>query len=173
MRYSAVVMIAWSVVLILAGYPRVSPALALEPEPEALTPVGNLAIQAAPVRITLAVEFVEPSNVAVLDSEGSQIGEGDHVGEVKCNNNCAKSTQLEINYIRYVYRASSLQFVDAQAGRAVVEGTGTIDGDGKKERFRFTAIFEDNGDGTIATTYVASRSDASFAIPRTPGTLTF
>jgi hypothetical protein len=173
MKYSAVVMIAWSIVLILAATPSMSPVLALEPEREALAPIGGMAVQAAPERISFAVEFAEPSNVTVFDLSGNEIGQGNHSGGIKCNNNCAKSTYLEIHNVRYVYRASSLQFVDADAGRAIVEGTGTVDGGGMKERFKFTAFFQDNGDGTITTTYEASRPDASFIIPETPGALTF
>ena len=51
----------------------------------------------------------------------------------------------------------------------LVGGKGTVSNDGQKERFLFTATFENNRDGTVAVRYEASRPDASFVIPRVPG----
>jgi hypothetical protein len=73
----------------------------------------------------------------------------------------------------YEYKAASLRAFDPGSETAVVAGTGTSSNGGKKERFTFTAAFQNNGDGTLSASYSASRPDASFHIPSSPGEMEF
>jgi hypothetical protein len=108
----------------------------------------------------------------VLDLAGDPIGEGEHGGEARCKpNNCNKNTHLILGKVGIEYRFRTLQVRDDEAGRFILAGTGIINNGRQKERFTFTAIVQDNRDGTITVTYVASRPDASFIIPDVPGTI--
>lgn len=121
----------------------------------------------------LTIFLDDTSPVQVLDPGGTLIGEGVHGGGVTCRNNCQDSTLLQLDGMQYTYKVKRSQDVDAIEKRAIIEGTGTIDGNGRTQRFSFTASFEDNGDGTISAAYDASISGASFIIPSTVGTLRF
>jgi hypothetical protein len=70
-----------------------------------------------------------------------------------------------ISTAEYQYKFKTWQAHDLDARRLVVAGSGTILNGDQKERFLFTATIQDNRDGTLAVTYVASRPDASFIIP--------
>jgi len=115
------------------------------------------------------------ATVNITDLSGAEIGEGIHEGEINCNpsENCNKKTHLSflINTAEYEYRFSEIQAIDIEARRAIVAGVGTVIINGQRNRFLFTATFEDIGFGNISTTYVASRPDASFLIPSTPGVM--
>ena len=125
----------------------------------------------------ITVIFTDPLNIPITDLSGNFIGEGIHIGDVRCKSNkCNRNTELQFTIPLtdpvYTYKFTTRQAFDPEAGRAVVAGTGTISSRGQKERFSFTATFEDNRDGTVSVTYVASRPDASFIVPRSPGTFT-
>lgn len=113
----------------------------------------------------------------VTDLSGNFVGQGVHVGEVRCKNgHCNKRIQLDLSLsqpltdvVTLEYRFTTLQALVPEDGRAVVSGTGTIFSRSQQERFLFTATFQDNGDGTVWVRYEASRPDASFIIPRAPG----
>lgn len=107
--------------------------------------------------------------VAITDPGGALVGEGSHRGQLLCNNRCSHQTQLEVNGIAYQYRFEVRQALDPDAGVVVVSGRGTLSDGGQKERFSFTATVEDNRDGTVWVRYDASRPDASFVVPETPG----
>ena len=116
--------------------------------------------------------FTDLLDIEITDLSGNVVGEGQHEGKVRCsgNSNCSQATQLQLNGIEYEYKFKARQALDPDERRAVVEGTGTIVRDDKKERFLFTATFEDNRDGTVRVRYEASRPDASFRVPKSPGT---
>ena len=106
----------------------------------------------------------------ILDLSGNILGEGLHFGRVKCTgDNCSQKTTIVLDGVEYTYKFSSRQAHDPDARRLVVEGIGTLTNERQKERFSFTATFEDNRDGTVKTAYVASRPDASFVVPDTSG----
>lgn len=115
----------------------------------------------------------------VTDLVRNPVGEGIHTGAVKCKNgHCNKKTQLDLDlggsttdFVTLEYKFHALQAVDVEARRAVVSGSGTITSPGQKERFSFYATFQDNGDGTVNVRYDASRPDASFIIPGSPGSV--
>ena len=137
----------------------------------------NLAPRAqAQPDFVITIIFTDPFSVEIQDLSGNVIGEGDHEGKVRCNgDNCNRNTQLTFGIpltdpFEIEYKFTSRQAFDPEAAALVVAGTGTIASRGQKERFSFTATFRDNRDGTVSVTYVASRPDASFRIPRTPGT---
>lgn len=130
------------------------------------------------------------SSVEIRDLSGNVLGEGLHGGKVLCNaNNCTQATLIPYDLCAIitdplcgvaniaadtgiVYRFQSWQSLDlsdAGGGTVVVAGTGTTSNHGEKVRFSFTATFQDNGDGTVSVTYVATRPEASFVIPRAPG----
>jgi hypothetical protein len=165
--------IALATVLISQGTLRMmSPALALE---RAGTELVRLDPPAQPKEALYFIAFFTADlTIQILDLSGKIIGEGEHGGEVKCNrNNCNQATRLQLNDIEYKYKFTTRQALDPVAQRAVVEGMGTISSPGQKERFSFTATFQDNRDGTVLIRYGASRSDASFILPRAPGRLEF
>jgi hypothetical protein len=149
-----------------------SPALAQEPEAELNVPVA----QATPdVNVSFTVFFTDPGfNIQITDLAGNPVGEGEHGGQVRCNrNNCSQATQLQLNGITYEYKFKTRQDVDPIARRVIVSGKGTLFTNGRSERFEFVAIFQDNQDGTVTVRYEASRPDASFIIPRSPGRFEF
>jgi hypothetical protein len=121
---------------------------------------------------SVIVDFPDPVGTDVTDLAGSLIGEGVHVGILRCYDiRCAQKTQLQLTETAvYEYKFKDLQAFDPLGQTVVVAGDGVIsDGDGK-QRFRFTATLENNGDGTVFVRYEASRPDASFIIPAAPGT---
>lgn len=128
----------------------------------------------APPQVVHTIYYTDPGFHVVLNLAGNPVGEGVHVGEVSCRDeNCNKKTQLELlvgsERISFEYQFKTLQALDPEARRSVVAGRGTLHNGVRRERFLFTATFEDNRDGTVSVTYVASRPDASFIIPGLPG----
>ncbi len=150
--------------------------LAQEPQEQALTAPPNLEPRMQPLpQIVHVVVFTDPANHVVQDLAGNSIGEGVHIGEVRCKgDNCNHKTQLDLlvgsERIGYEYQFKTLLMLDPEGRRSVVTGIGSLYSGPQKERFSFTATFEDNGDGTVFVTYIASRPDASFIIPSSPGT---
>lgn len=71
-----------------------------------------------------------------------------------------------------IYKTKTRTALDSERGVVVVAGTGMIRTNSQKVGFSFSAIFQDNNDGTIYARYDASNPDASFIILATPGTLT-
>ncbi|HEX6383761.1 MAG TPA: hypothetical protein VF177_03725 [Anaerolineae bacterium] len=153
-----------------------SAVLAQEPQEQELTGYVNLEPGMQPLpQIRHIVVFTDPSLHVVLDLAGNAIGEGVHIGAVSCRgDNCNKKTQLDLlvgsDRVGYEYQFKTLLALDPEERRSVVAGTGTIYSGRQKARFLFTATFQDNRDGTVSVTYVASRPDASFLIPMSPGT---
>jgi hypothetical protein len=163
-------------VVISIGLLQISPALALErvgTEPMYLDPLAQPPL---PDHLRFVAFFDDDLTVQITDLIGDVIGEGVHGGRVKCNGtSCSQQTYLRLDTASaetttYEYRFSSRQAIDPVARSVVVTGTGTISSQGQKERFSFTAVLQDNRDGTVSVTYVASRLDASFIVPRAPGT---
>jgi hypothetical protein len=145
-----------------------------------LGPLGMTAIvQAAPN--TILVTFTDTSPIQYEDLEGNVIGEGVHVGELRCVGDiCNQKIEFKpvwpqptTDTVVFTYKFKSRGAFDPLDERVVVSGTGTISSGSPKIRFSFTGFFQNNGDGTVQVTYVASTSDASFFIPAAPGILTF
>jgi hypothetical protein len=165
-------------VVISIGLPEMSSALALEPagtEPMYLDPLA----QPPPPNaddFQFVAFFTDDLTVQITDPSGNVVGEGVHGGEVKCKRNgCSQQTYLSFGLplaesTVYEYKFTTRLALDPEEERVVVEGKGTISSRGQKERFSFTATFQNNRDGTVSVGYVASRPDASFIIPRAPGT---
>lgn len=120
--------------------------------------------------------FTDEVPIQITDLSGNVLGEGLHQGEVKCNsNNCSQKTVLSVGYyftdpVTYEYQFTTRQALDPEEERVVVSGKGRISSDGQKERFSFTATFQNNRDGTVWVRYEASIPDASFIIPYSSGT---
>jgi hypothetical protein len=128
------------------------------------------------------------SSVEIRDLSGNPLGEGLHGGLVLCGaSDCTQATVLTgycchdiwLTDTLYMHQGLSAeieygftirQSLDPVEQRAVVGGTGTISRRGETVGFSFTATFQNNRDGTVSVTYVASRPEASFVIPRAPGT---
>ena len=127
-----------------------------------------------PEIIDITIIFTDARNIDIRDLSGNVIGKGEHGGMVRCvTDRCSQKTSLSLTGgAEYEYRFTSLQALDPAAGRAVVGGEGKITTQGQKERFQFTAIFQDNRDGTLTVIYSASRPDASFIV-RAPGRMRF
>jgi hypothetical protein len=122
----------------------------------------------------VTVVFTDPASIEIKDLSGSVIGEGEHVGEVRCNfSNCNQKTQLsltsQLTSAEYEYRFTTRQALDPEARILVVAGSGKISNGNQKQKFQFTATFHDNGDGTVSARYEASRPEASFIIPNSRG----
>jgi hypothetical protein len=140
-------------------------------------PLGMIAaVQAAPDMILVA--FTDTSPIQYADLSGNVLGEGVHVGELRCvGENCNQKIEFEpvspqpTTGTLVEYKFKSRQAFDPVAERVVVSGTGTLFNGGLKTRFSFTGVFENNGDGTIKVTYIASTPEASFFIPAAPGAL--
>jgi hypothetical protein len=167
-------------VLISIGLLGLSPALANEGELSG--PVRQAAPEQPPPPeddFTWGVVFTDPAIIDVEDLSGEVIGEGVHLGEVRCNGDkCSQKTQLQFTPFfadpaEYEYKFSTRQALDPKKEKVVVAGTGTISSNGQKERFLFTATFRHNRDGTVWVKYEASRPDASFIIEKSPGTFSF
>lgn len=143
-----------------------------------LTAQMNSASKMAKPDIDFTVVFTDPAEyLVVYGLDGDPVGEGVHIGGVRCRgDNCNKNTQIlftippEGATISGVeYRFKNRIAIDPDARSVVAQGAGTIYSDGQKERFSFFATFEDNRDGTVFVRYDASRQDASFIIPKSPG----
>ena len=170
------VIIGLGAVFVSIGVLGMSPALAQD-----LQATGSVSLappqQAEPDDgIVIIVVFTDPFNVQITDLSGNVVGEGEHGGQVRCNgNNCSQKTQLDFTiYLTepwsLEYKFTTRQTLDPVEERVVVGGMGTISSRGQKERFLFTATFQNNRDGTVTVRYEASRPDASFIIPAAPGT---
>jgi hypothetical protein len=124
----------------------------------------------------VVVDFTDSGVGDVQDLAGNLIGQGEHTGTARCyDGNCGQRTELQLSSApatTYTYKFKDLQALDATAERAVVTGTGVISSENGKDKFVFSAIFENNEDGSLTVTYIASRPDASFMIPGAPGTFT-
>jgi len=133
-----VALVAMSLVVL-----TVSPALAQGSEPAVKVPLA----QPPPPDdddLQFIAFFTDELSIPITDQSGNVIGEGKHLGQVRCNrNNCSHKTNLELLNTEYEYKFSTRQALDPEAERAVVAGTGTISGRGQKARFSFTATFED------------------------------
>lgn len=120
------------------------------------------------------IHFQDPENpIEITDLSGTTVGQGTHVGQLRCEQTCNHKAQLQLNGIEYQYRFETIQALDPVEGLVIVAGRGTISNLGQKDRFLFTATLENNQDGTVWVRYDASRPDASFIIPNAPGTFTF
>ena len=169
---------AFGAMLILTGLLGMSPALAKGVE------VTEPVILAPPAQRppdddwVIIVVFTDPVTSQVTDLSGNVIGEGTHEGAARCNrNHCNQKTSLLYRIpltepYSIEYKFTTQQALDPEAERAVVKGTGTLSRRGQKERFSFTATFQNNMDGTVWVRYEASKPDASFIIPKSPGTFT-
>jgi hypothetical protein len=159
-----------------AGLLDVSPALALD---EATTGTQQQA-PPEPFYIDFTVVFTDPAIIEITDLAGVGVGQGTHLGLAKCHQSkCRHRVNLALTSasdpsVSYVieYRFSEPLVIDPDEGRAVLAGTGTLGGNGMKERFSFTATFEDKRDGSLAVTYVSSRPNASFNLV-SPGQMSF
>ena len=148
----------------------VAPVSAREQVP-VVAKTTNLAPSARPVPdIDYTIPLTDPDYSAVIfDLSGNRVGEGIHLGKVKCKgDNCSQTTSLDLEGTVYEYKFTTRLAHDPDARRLFVAGTGTLTRERQKERFSFTATFEDNRDGTVSSTYLASRPDASFSVPETP-----
>jgi hypothetical protein len=118
------------------------------------------------------VVFTHAVPSLVRDLGGVVVGEGTQLGKLMCNtSNCSQKVEVEIYYGTYLTNLLSIEYKFAtrladnpEERTVVVDGSGSITLDRMKERFRFTATFHDNRDGTVKATYEASRPDASFII---------
>jgi hypothetical protein len=123
--------------------------------------------------------FSDDVSIEIMGLSGNVVGEGIHGREIRCNRNkCSQQTVLSFGLpltdpIVYEYKFTTRQVLDPEEERVVVSGKGRITSRGQKERFSFTATFQNNKDGTVWVRYEASRPDASFIIPRSPGTFQF
>ena len=153
----------------------ISPVLAQEQE---LTrQVRSFPSMAKPAIDFNAVFTDPPQFLVVYDLSGNPVGEGVHLGEARCRgNNCNKNTQILFTVsftdpavLGVEYRFSNGVVLDPVERRAVVQGVGALYDGRQKERFTFTATFQDNRDGTISVRYEASIPYASFVIPNSPG----
>jgi hypothetical protein len=162
-------------VVVLIGLLAASPVLALERAGTGVAYLDSLAEQRAPDDLDAAIYFTHPLAVPVMDLSGNVVGEGVHVGAVKCaGDRCRHQTYLGFDIDSeeprvYEYKFGRRLAINAGEQVVVVEGKGTIFGGGQRERFSFTATFRNNGDGTVFVTYAASRPDASFIIASAPG----
>lgn len=149
-----------------------APVMAQQQEVVSAKAVEPQQAKPSQVEIDYTIYTTDPrrSLVQIQDLSGNMKGEGLHFGRVKCKgDNCSQSTTLVLDGAEYDYKFSYRQAHDPEARRLVVQGTGYVTNDRQKERFLFTAVFEDNRNGTFRTTYEASRPDASFIVPSTPG----
>ena len=158
------VVMALAAVLLLIGLMDVSSANAQE-NPGA-SPVR-------PPEFEFVVFLTDTLPVDITDLSGIPLPhQGQHGGRVSCHGEkCNQKTQLSFitEEAKYEYKFSTRLALDPVERRAVVAGTGTISTSGHKERFSFTATFEDLRDGTLYVRYEASNPGASFIIPSSPG----
>lgn len=124
----------------------------------------------------VGVVFTDPAVIEITNLGIGGAGEGTHTGRVRCNRaRCGQKTVVRFTNPSsdavYEYQFKTRQVLDLDPPeRLVVAGRGTVSSGGQKARFSFTATFQNNGDGTASVTYVASRPDASFVIPKSAGT---
>ena len=167
-------------VFALTGVLRSSPVLALESVETEVTP-WNVPAQPPPPKDDwiIVIVFTDPVTVPVLDISGQVVGEGVHLGQAKCRyTNCNQKIELELTSppttaLSIEYQFTTRQAFDPTERSVVISGKGTRTSDSQKEKFTFVATFRDNRDGTISVMYQASRPDASFLIPRSPGNFIF
>lgn len=137
---------------------------------------GDFSVQHQPPQVPVfasTVVFTDPAGTQIADLAGNVIGTGTFLGKVRCyNGNCNQRTQLAIGSTEYEYKFTTEQALDPDARRLIAAGIGTMVNQGQKVRFVFTAVFDDNLDGTIAVKIEASISDASFIIPNVSGNMT-
>ena len=139
--------------------------------------LGTTATAQAAPNIIL-VTFTDTSQIQYTDLSGNAIGEGAHVGELLCiGDTCNQKIEFEpvslqptTDTVVIEYKFKAKQVFDPIAKIVVVAGSGTVLSDGSKTRFSFTGTFQNNGDGTVRVTYIASTPDASFIFPAAPGT---
>lgn len=162
-------------VVVLIGLLAAPAVLALERAGTGAVYLDPLAEQRAPDDFDVAIYFTHPLAVPILDLGGNVVGEGVHVGAVKCTGDrCRHQTYLGFDIDSeeptvYEYKFGARLALNAEEQVVVVEGRGALSGGGQKEKFSFTATFSDNGDGTVFVAYAASRPDASFIIAAAPG----
>ena len=174
------VMIGLGAVFVSIGVLGMSSAMAQE-----LEVIGSVSLappaQAPPPNdddLQFVAFFTDDISVQITDLSGNEVGEGVHEGSLKCNGDtCSQKIDAIISISDvltgtrvYEYKFRTRQALDPEAERVVVGGTGTISSGGYKERFSFTATFQNNRDGTVWVKYEASRPDASFIIPEASGT---
>jgi hypothetical protein len=167
-------------VVVSIGLLEVSPALALDR-------TGIESVRLAPPAqppppndddLQFIAFFTDDLSI-ITDLSGNVIGEGEHGGKIRCNKNtCNQQTNLTFRVvftdpIVYEYKFTTRLALNPEEESAVVAGKGTISSRGQKERFSFTATFQNNRDGTVWVRYEASRPDASFIIPEAPGRFVF
>jgi hypothetical protein len=156
--------------LLVIGLVDVSSAFAQEQ-------TGSFSVQRQPPPepvFASTVVFTDPAGTEIIDLAGNVIGPGTFLGKVRCyNGNCSQKVQLSTGSSEFEYKFTTEQALDPEERRLVAAGTGTMVKQGMKDRFQFTASFQDNGDGTISVQIVASRPDASFIIPKAPGWMEF
>lgn len=180
-----VVAMGFAAVVVLLGLVGTSSAFAREQ-------AGTLpAQQQAPAepRYDFDITLIS-SDTEAYSLDGVFLGLVAHGGRVSCNGdfNGAKCNQKialgftaaftdpdppcsqDPNCFNYDFKLTNLGTLDKEDRRAVIEGTGTVSSGGKKEKISVTAIFQDNRDGTVEVTYVASNPEASLVVPRSPGT---
>ena len=164
-------MIGLAAVFIWSGLLRVSPARAL----------GHAeAPQQAPQQTEFYGYFTETLPVQILDLSGNAVAEGTHLGQVSCNRSkCSHKIDVELSYsvvlsvpYNIEYRFTDRQSIDPENWRAVIEGTGTAGDNGQKQKFRFSATFLNNPNGTVTARYEASIPEFSFVIT-SPGSMQF
>lgn len=172
------VAIAFAAVISWLALMQVSSALALEGAGTGPVLLEQPELQQPEPSLSVFVVFTDPAfDIPITDLMGNVIGEGRHTGKLRCIlGNCSQKANLSfasplISTAEYEYKFKTLQAFDHEARTAVVAGSGTISNGDQKERFLFTATIQDNLNGTLAVTYVASRPDASFIIPESPGRL--
>ena len=168
-----VVVIPLTVVFSLLGFFRAATPVEASGEARVAAKAEDLWPSAKPeLELQYRIPLTDPDYIAleILDLSGNILGEGLHFGRVKCNgDNCSQQTTIVLDGVEYTYKFSSREAHNPDERRLVVAGRGTLTNGRQKERFSFTATFEDNRDGTVKTTYFASRPDASFVVPETPG----
>lgn len=164
------------VAVVVLGVAAIPPALALEGAGSEAAYLDRLAQAQVLDDFYFVALFADDAAVQMTDVGGNAIGEGLHGGRVLCNHSvCSWQTYLRLHADSaepavYEYKFKIRQAIDPVAERVFVEGNGTISDHGQKERFSFSAIFQNNRDGTIWIRYEASRPDASFIVPNAPGT---
>ena len=137
---------------------------------------GTARAQGNSVQDILLVTFTDTAPVQYTDLSGTVIGEGLHVGELLCIGDiCNQKIEFEplstgstTDPLVYEYKFKSMLAFDTSVERVVVSGTGTISSGGPKTKFTFTGVFQNNGNGTVQVTYMASTAEASFSIPAAP-----
>lgn len=135
---------------------------------------GVMSVQAQPPAMepSYHVVFTDTASIPISDLSGNIVGEGTHLGALMCKtSNCSQKIEIDFDITlvftdlyHLEYKFTSRQEHDPDEKRLIVGGKGSLTTDHMKERFSFTAIFEDNRDGTVDATYNASRPDASFRV---------